>query len=159
MAGTEELSVYIRAGSAPGSARLGLADVAETRTVLEEGPDGARITALHGLVVAGANGERQLLEALLMPLIRFVLPRRDKTLKRLLLLLFENMDKTDAEGALRQEFILVCNAWRNDLHHANEYVRGATLRFLCRVREPELLEPLVPSVRACLVSRAGGQWT
>lgn len=43
------------------------------------------------------------------------------------------------------------NAWRNDLQHPNEYVRGATLRFLCSLREPELLEPLVPSVRACLV--------
>lgn len=26
-----------------------------------------------------------------------------------------------------------------------------TLRFLCKLQEPELLEPLLPSCRACLV--------
>lgn len=41
----------------------------------------------------------------------------------------------------------VCNALRNDLSHPNEYVRGCTLRFLCKLREPELLEPLVPTVK------------
>lgn len=45
------------------------------------------------------------------------------------------------------------NSWRNDLQHPNEFVRGATLRFLCHLREPELLEPLMPSVRSCLVKR------
>jgi coatomer subunit beta len=49
--------------------------------------------------------------------------------------------------------ILVCNAIRNDLQHPNEYIRGATLRFLQKVREAELLEPLVPSVRSCLEHR------
>ncbi len=43
------------------------------------------------------------------------------------------------------------NAWRNDLQHPNEFIRGATLRFLGHLREAELLEPLVPSVRQCLV--------
>lgn len=43
--------------------------------------------------------------------------------------------------------ILVCNALRNDLNHANEYVRGSMLRFLCKLKEPELLEPLVPSIK------------
>ena len=37
-----------------------------------------------------------------------------------------------------------------DLIHPNEFIRGSTLRFLCKVREPELLEPLMPSIRACL---------
>lgn len=41
----------------------------------------------------------------------------------------------------------VCNALRNDLNHPNEYVRGCTLRFLCKLREPELLEPLIPTVK------------
>ena len=44
------------------------------------------------------------------------------------------------------------NSWRNDLQHPNEFVRGATLRFLCHLREPELLEPLMPSIRSCLVN-------
>lgn len=48
---------------------------------------------------------------------------------------------------LLHEMILVCNALRNDLNHPNEYVRGSMLRFLCKLREPELLEPLVPSIK------------
>lgn len=39
------------------------------------------------------------------------------------------------------------NALRNDLTHPNEYVRGATLRFLTKLKEPEILDPLLPSIR------------
>lgn len=42
-----------------------------------------------------------------------------------------------------------------DLQHPNEYIRGSTLRFLCKLREAELLEPLLPSARACLVCVQG----
>jgi len=45
------------------------------------------------------------------------------------------------------------NALRNDLIHPNEYVRGSTLRYLCKLKEPELLEPLMPSVLANLEHR------
>jgi coatomer subunit beta len=56
--------------------------------------------------------------------------------------------KYDASSKrLLPEMILVCNALRNDLQSANEYVRGSMLRFLCKLREPELLEPLVPSIK------------
>ena len=87
-----------------------------------------------------------------MTIIRFVLPnQRNKLLKKLVLLFFEMVPKTDGEGKLLSEMILLCNALRNDLQHPNEYVRGITLRFLTRIHEAEILEPLVPSVRACLV--------
>lgn len=55
--------------------------------------------------------------------------------------------KYSADKKLLSEMILVCNALRNDLNHANEYVRGSMLRFLCKLKEPELLEPLVPSIK------------
>ena len=45
------------------------------------------------------------------------------------------------------------NGIRNDLQHPNEYIRGNTLRFLCKLREPELLEPLLSSARSCLEHR------
>jgi vesicle coat complex subunit len=41
------------------------------------------------------------------------------------------------------------------LQHPNEYIRGVTLRFLCRIREEEILEPLVPSILANLDHRCG----
>lgn len=38
--------------------------------------------------------------------------------------------------------------------HPNEYIRGATLRFLQKIaKDAELLEPLVPTCRACLEHR------
>lgn len=45
------------------------------------------------------------------------------------------------------------NGIRNDLQHANEYIRGNTLRFLCKLREAELIEPLLSSARGCLEHR------
>jgi vesicle coat complex subunit len=51
--------------------------------------------------------------------------------------------------------ILICQNLRNNLQHPNEYIRGVTLRFLCRIREEEILEPLVPSILANLEHRCG----
>ena len=45
------------------------------------------------------------------------------------------------------------NSIRNDLQHPNEYIRGNTLRFLCKLREAELIEPLLSSARSCLEHR------
>ena len=44
-------------------------------------------------------------------------------------------------------------ACRKDLQHPNEFIRGSTLRFLCKLKEPELLEPLMPTIRSCLEHR------
>ena len=38
----------------------------------------------------------------------------------------------------------------NDLNHANEFVRGSMLRFLCKVKDEEILTPLITSIKACL---------
>lgn len=45
------------------------------------------------------------------------------------------------------------NGIRMDLQHPNEYIRGNTLRFLCKLREAELIEPLLAPARACLEHR------
>lgn len=38
--------------------------------------------------------------------------------------------------------------------HPNEYIRGATLRFLCRIgAEEEIFEPLIPSIMSCMEHR------
>ena len=38
--------------------------------------------------------------------------------------------------------------------HPNEYIRGATLRFLQKIsKDAELLEPLIPTCRSCLKHR------
>lgn len=69
------------------------------------------------------------------------------------MLYWEVVPKVSADGKLLPEMILVCNALRNDLTSPNEYVRGCMLRFLCKMKEHEILEPLIPSVKACLEHR------
>ncbi|KAG9575943.1 Coatomer, beta subunit, partial [Aureobasidium melanogenum] len=90
---------------------------------------------------------------LLMHIIRFVMPSKSKPLKKLLYMYYEVCPKHDAGGKLKQEMILVCNGIRMDLQHANEYIRGNTLRFLCKLRDAELIEPLLAPARQCLEHR------
>ena len=54
---------------------------------------------------------------------------------------------------MTESFILAAPLSLQDLQHPNEFIRGSTLRFLCKLKEPELLEPLMPSIRACLEHR------
>ena len=105
MIASDQRSIYLRPSTS--HPKLTSSDLSDIRRTLEDGPDTARITTLKSLIVSLVNGEQELVEGLVMTLIRFVLPLKDKTIKKLLLLLFENMNKTDNEGNLKQEFILV----------------------------------------------------
>lgn len=118
---------------------------------LEKGELNVKIDTLKKVIQLLLNGER--LSGLLMTIIRFVLPLQNHTIKKLLLIYWEIVPKTSPDGKLLQEMILVCDAYRKDLQHPNEFLRGSTLRFLCKLKEPELLEPLMPSIRACLEHR------
>lgn len=89
----------------------------------------------------------------LMTVIRFCLTTDHHELKKVLMLFWEIVPKYGPDGKLLPEMILVCNALRNDLNHSNEFVRGSMLRLLCKLREPEIIEPLLPSIKACLEHR------
>lgn len=115
---------------------------------LEKGDLKVKADALKKVIQQMLNGDK--FPSLLMTIIRFVMPVADHTLKKLLLIFWEIVPKNTPDGKLMQEMILVCDAYRRDLQHPNEFIRGSTLRFLCKLKEPELLEPLMPSIRACL---------
>ncbi|CAK1551519.1 unnamed protein product [Leptosia nina] len=115
---------------------------------LEKGDVKKKIEALKKTIGIILSGEK--IPGLLMIIIRFVLPLQDHTIKKLLLIFWEIVPKTTPDGKLLQEMILVCDAYRKDLQHPNEFIRGSTLRFLCKLKEPELLEPLMPAIRTCL---------
>ncbi|XP_051121883.1 coatomer subunit beta-1-like isoform X2 [Andrographis paniculata] len=72
---------------------------------------------------------------------------------KLLLLYLEIIDKTDGKGRVLPEMILICQNLRNNLQHPNEYICGVTLRFLCRLSEVEIIEPLIPSIMSNLEHR------
>jgi len=120
----------------------------DLKKTLEKGSREEKIEALKQVILMLLNGEQ--VPQLLMYIIRFVMPIDDHTVKKLLLLYFEIVDKTTPDGKLLHEMILVCNALRNDLNHPNEYVRGSTLRFVSKLKEPEILEPLLTSIKSNL---------
>ncbi|KAG5362800.1 Coatomer subunit beta [Yarrowia sp. B02] len=125
--------------------------VRDFQNLLEKGRDDDKVDAMRQILVAMLNGDP--MPQLLMQIIRFVMPSKNKQLKKLLHFYWEICPKLQPDGKLKQEMILVCNAIRNDLQHPNEYIRGETLRFLCKLKEPELLESLIPSVRSNLEHR------
>lgn len=98
---------------------------------LEKGDVNVKIDALKKTIHMILGGER--LPGLLMTIIRFVLPLQDHTIKKLLLIFWEIVPKTSTDGKLLQEMILVCDAYRKDLQHPNEFVRGSTLRYVCKL--------------------------
>lgn len=123
----------------------------DLKNQLEKGTDESKQDTMRRILVIMLNGDP--LPGILMHIIRFVMPSKSKPLKKLLYFYYEICPKLDATGKLKQEMILVCNGIRNDLQHPNEYIRGNTLRFLCKLREAELIEPLLSSARACLEHR------
>ena len=123
----------------------------DLKTQLEKGSDETKVDTMRKILVIMLNGDP--MPNLLMHIIRFVMPSKSKPLKKLLYFYYEICQKLDANGKLKQEMILVCNGIRNDLQHPNEFVRGNTLRFLAKLREPELIEPLLSAAQTCLDHR------
>lgn len=114
------------------------------KQTLEKGTEEEKVKAFKTVLMLMINGEE--IPGILMTVIRFVLPHKHHMLKKLLLVFWEVCPKTGPDGKLLSEMILVCNAIRNDLIHPNEYIRGSTLRYICKLKEMEVLEPLMPSV-------------
>ncbi|KAJ9540948.1 hypothetical protein OSB04_027454 [Centaurea solstitialis] len=123
----------------------------EIKEALEGNDDNAKIDAMKKAEMLLLNGET--LPQLFITIVRYVLPSEDHTVQKLLLLYLEIIDKTDSRGKVLPEMILICQNLRNNLQHPNEYIRGVTLRFLCRINEAEIIEPLIPSILANLEHR------
>jgi len=144
----------------------GLPSEEEIAKDLESSDDSVKRHALKAAIMAMLGGEA--MPRILMQVIRFCINSDDKPLKKLTMLYWEVVPKYQdltGEELLQQaagnhvprkllpEMILVCNALMNDLNHANEYVRGSMLRFLCKVKDEEILGPLIPSIKSCLTHR------
>eukprot|EP00581_Thalassiosira_minuscula_P013596 CAMPEP_0183725238 /NCGR_PEP_ID=MMETSP0737-20130205/19782_1 /TAXON_ID=385413 /ORGANISM="Thalassiosira miniscula, Strain CCMP1093" /LENGTH=977 /DNA_ID=CAMNT_0025956125 /DNA_START=33 /DNA_END=2966 /DNA_ORIENTATION=- len=145
----------------------GLPSEEEIAKQLESNDPKIKRHALKAAIMAMLGGEA--MPRILMQVIRFCINSDDKPLKKLCMLYWEVVPKYQeptsdevlraASGGqpvprkLLPEMILVCNALMNDLNHPNEFVRGSMLRFLCKVKDEEILGPLIPSIKACLQHR------
>jgi len=143
----------------------GLPSEEEIAKDLESNDAKVKRQALKAAIYALLGGET--MPRILMQVIRFCINSQDHQLKKLMMLYWEVVPKYQeptsdeilraAGGPIPRkmlpEMILVCNALMNDLNHPNEYVRGSMLRFLCKIKDEEILGPLLPSVKACLEHR------
>lgn len=73
---------------------------------------------------------------MVMNVINNLVPIQEEShsLKKILLFYWEVIEKTNPNGSLKDEMILVCNSLRKDLLHPNEYIRGRTLKLLSRIQ-------------------------
>mmetsp|Transcript_19774 Transcript_19774/g.24391 ORF Transcript_19774/g.24391 Transcript_19774/m.24391 type:complete len:972 (+) Transcript_19774:120-3035(+) len=142
----------------------GLPSESEIRKDLEDTDPQVKRHALKAAIMAMLSGEA--MPSILMQVMKFCINSQDKPLKKLTMLYWEVVPKyveptsdeilAAASGGntvkrkLLPEMILVCNALMSDLNHPNEYVRGSMLRFLCKVKDEEILSPLIPSIKTCL---------
>lgn len=78
--------------------------------VAEHLDDRGKAATLKKVIQLVLSGER--FPGLLMTIIRFVLPRNDHQIKKLLLIFWEIWPKTSGDGKLLHEMILVCDAYR-----------------------------------------------
>jgi coatomer subunit beta len=87
------------------SATEGTPTLSELRTQLEKGTDETKVETMKRILTIMLNGDP--MPQLLMHIIRFVMPSKSKPLKKLLYFYYEICPKLDAQGKLKQEFILV----------------------------------------------------
>lgn len=121
--------------------------VMKLKEKFEKGTDEEKIDALKKTILYLLSGEQA--PQLLVPIIRFVMPSKNHKIKKLLLLYWEVVDK----GSRDDTMLLVCNALLRDVNYPNEYVRGSTLRFLCKLKNQQILQPLIESIRNNLEHR------
>ncbi|KAL8273152.1 hypothetical protein Esti_002910 [Eimeria stiedai] len=134
------------------AARKGEApSAAEIQKKLESPKENVKIQGVQELITAVLQGERY--DKLLVTAIRFCVPCSNSQVKKLTFLFLELVDKCDAQGRLKEEIILVCNALRNDLTSPNEYVRGSALRLTAKIRQAKIIEPLVEAIVKNLTHR------
>lgn len=91
--------------------------VNEIKKQLENGSVNDKIEAMKNVILLMLNGEN--LSNLLMTIIRFVMPVDNHSIKKLLLLYWEIVDKTTPDGKLLHEMILV---WYVKVRFANFFI-------------------------------------
>jgi coatomer subunit beta len=95
-----------------------------------------------GTIIGSITNDENYPDNLMMQVIHNLTIIDEVSLKKLLFLFWEVIEKKHPDGRLRDEFVLVCNSLRKDLTHPNEYVRGRTLRLVSKLPYNEILENL-----------------
>ena len=86
-----------------------VADIDTLKKDLESNEVDRKLEAMQDLLVllVGEGEDVMKANSMLMHVIRFVMPTKEKKLKKLALLYLENVKKYDSDGSLKHEMILV----------------------------------------------------
>lgn len=90
---------------------------------------------------------------MIMTVVQFAMRVDSHDMKKLLMLYWEIIEKTNPDGRMKEEMVMLVNALRNDLLSPNEYVRARTLRLVGRLMYKEILDGLLQPVMECLEHR------
>jgi len=82
----------------------------------------------------------------MMDVLKHVHILDDHDIKKLLFLYWEIVEKTKADGSVKDEVTLACNALRQDLLSPNEFVRGRTLRLVSKIMIKTVLETVIQAI-------------
>ena len=119
--------------------------------VLVEGNTREKIRAMKILIRMIINDENY--PRMMMSVLKYAQMTEDHTLKKLCLLYWETVEKTNADGTTKGEITLACNALRHDLLSPNEFIRGRTLRLVSKIMIPDILENLIQAINENITHR------
>ncbi len=129
----------------------------ELQITFSKGKLEEKVTALQQLIKLIISDES--FPRMMMPVLQHLVPSDDHEIKKLMLLYWEAVDKLKSDGSVKDELMLSCNNLRKDLLHANEFIRGKTMRLVAKLMYRPILEPLLQAVienvthRHCYVRR------
>lgn len=124
---------------------------AEISKLLEKGNEEEKIDAMKTLILMILQDEH--FPRMIMTVVQHAMRVDSKEMKKLLMIYWESIEKTNSDGTIKDEMVMLCNALRNDLLSPNEFVRARTLRLVSKMKYKEMMDTLLQPVLECLTHR------
>lgn len=124
---------------------------AEIAKLLEKGNEEEKVDAMKTLILMILQDEH--FPRMIMTVVQHAMRVDSKEMKKLLMIYWESIEKTNPDGTIKDEMVMLCNALRNDLLSPNEFVRARTLRLVSKMRYREMMDTLLQPVLECLTHR------
>lgn len=123
----------------------------EIAKLLEKGSEEEQIDAMKTLILMILQDEH--FPRLIMTVVQHAMRVDSKEMKKLLMIYWESIEKTNPDGTIKDEMVMLCNALRNDLLSPNEFIRARTLRLVSKMRYREMMDTLLQPALECLTHR------
>lgn len=123
----------------------------EIAKLLEKGSEEEKLDAMKTLILLILSDEH--FPRMIMTVVQHAMRVDSTEMKKLLILYWETIEKTNSDGTIKDEMVMLCNALRNDLLSPNEFIRARTLRLVSKMRYRELMDTLLQPALECLTHR------